>query len=511
MRKSLVVAFLVACAAIAGCTKEPPSTEPAVLKSVAILAADNADLISEDINLEVAESMTARVKGGPKGKTVVLSLTAGENDVIKANNTEVAGGKVSVTEYPVDITVTNSKSGLSAAYELKIGKILGITVAPVLQYAEANAEAGMANDINMAVSKEGTPYFSYLRKATVDGTTDKYNKLSVVKLNGAAMEKVGDYGFTDGSARAAATPITLGFTSDNKPIVMFKGAQVANLISVMQYSGSKWEFVGGEAGATTKFTSSYGAPQFYINPTSKQPGFFYTNSVGSTDANYRNYCEATYTGSAWQQNYSSLASFPKYGAKGGSDGMFYRGVTCNTSNAAYLVTSCNLYGYYVYKMTSAGWTAVVENFCPQDEEYGIPTNLSVKADGAGNVYVFAASSKTAKMQVYKLNEEKKTLETYGTQFTCTAASAGSIKEQAAFAVAADGSMVCVLDGKFYALNKNKQWELVADLAITGTVKSDYFMDYTGADTGVFAIMVQDADKKNKIHVYSFRPEDDDLQ
>jgi len=511
MRKSLVVAFLMASVVIAGCEKEPPCTDPAELKSVAILAADNVDLVSEDINLEVSESMTARVKGGPKDKTIVLSLTAGENDVISANNTQVVGGKVSVTEYPVDITVTNSKSGLSAAYELKIGKILGITVSPVLQYAEANAEAGMGGDIYMAVSKDGVPYFSYLRKATVDGTTEKYNKLSVVKLNGAAMEKVGELGFTDGSARAAATPITLGFASDGKPLVMYKGAQVANFISVMQFTGSKWEFLGDDKGATTKFTATYGFPQFYINPTSKQPGFFYTSYVGSTDANYRNYAEATYSGSAWSSNYSSLAGFPKYAAKGGVDGMFYRGATCNTSSAAYVVTSCNLYGYYVYKMTSAGWTSVVENFCPEGEEYGIPTNLSVKADNSGNVYVLAASSKGAKMQVYKLNEEKKTLETYGTQFTCTAASAGSIAEKMAFAVAADGSMVCVLDGKFYALNKNKQWEQVADLAIAGTVRSEYFMDYNSADTGYFAVMVQDAEKKNKIHVYSFKPEDDDLQ
>lgn len=520
MKKSLVVVATLALAfAFAGCNKEEQEgPAKAALTSVTILAEDNAEYLEEDIEVPVEPSMSVRVKGGGNDKVFIITLAAGEDDAIFVDNEPVLDGKATVdASYPVDIMVRDTVSGMSAAFELKFKNMAGVSIKLVSNWSEPNCEYGYGNDLGMAVAPDGGVYFSYIRKATrdVDGTatTDKYNSVSVAKWNGESMALVGDGGFTDNSVRSAAAPLSMTVKKDGTPVVMFKGAQIANFISVMEYKGGKWAFIGTDQGVSTKFTSSYGAPEYYFIPKTGNPGFFYTSSVGSSDANYRNYADVSFDGSAWQTNYSSLGGdYPKYGAMGTtSDGIFYRAVCCNTSDAAYAVTSSNLYGHYVYKMTDTAWEKVVDNFKPAGEEYGIPTNLAVKADGKGNVYVFAAGSQNPSMQVYKVDEEAKTLVTVGNALACTAGSFGSIKEDAAFAVSESGEIVCVLDGKLYVLNADKQWEYAMDVPIVGTVKSDYQMAYTSADSGVFAVIVENKDENEKavrsISVFKFAPEE----
>ena len=120
---------LASSLAVVSCEREPKGpkdTTPAELKSFKILAADNEGL-TEDIAVEtIAGEMIIRVKGGGVGKTFTATLEAGENDVIKVNDEAVsAEGKASFdATFPVDITVTNSKSELVEHYVLKIGKIL---------------------------------------------------------------------------------------------------------------------------------------------------------------------------------------------------------------------------------------------------------------------------------------------------------------------------------------------------------------------------------------------------
>ena len=125
--------FTIAALAIvaAGCSQKEEdgpgkgkNAEPK-LTSFQILAADNEGLEEDYAPDAIAPSMVVRVPGGGAGKTFVATLSAGEDDIIKLNDEEVVDGKASFdATYAVDIVVTNSKSGKSAQYEVKIGKIL---------------------------------------------------------------------------------------------------------------------------------------------------------------------------------------------------------------------------------------------------------------------------------------------------------------------------------------------------------------------------------------------------
>jgi len=525
MKSAKLIACLVLAASIlASCKKEEPipDTTPAVLTSFAFNSADNSILDKDYAADEIADEMIIRIPEGGSGKTLVATLAAGENDEIKVNDKAVTDGKASVDcSYPIDIVVTNSKSGLSASYVVKVGKILGTVARKVAEYYEPNAELGMGTELSMAISPvDGMPYFAYLRKADIDGTTEKNNNVAVVKWNGSSFDAVGKLGFADNSARAVASPIVIAFDKDNSPNVLYKGGQVANLLSVQKFSGSAWSFVGSEEGISTKFTSSYGIPQFYSNPTSKELGFFYTCYTTKTDPNYRNHTSIEFNGSTWTNSYAVLPNFPAYAAKGGSDGMFYRAAATNTKDAAWIVASTNEYGYYVYKNTGAGWVAVVEGYCPEGESYGIPTNLDIKADAEDNVFILGASSKEAKMQLYKVNEGGKTLDPYADLLSVTPGSMGSVVEQMSFGInPTNGQIVGVLENadrqpQFSFIGSNLRWESFTLLGEANAVKTQYCIDFASDGTGYISYISQfkDADSKthNTIQLYKIGLEDDIL-
>lgn len=340
--------------------------------------------------------------------------------------------------------------------------------------------------------------------ARQDGVKQKQN-LSVIKWDGTAVSQVGKAGFVDVSSNPVSYPISVKVNSKGNPVVMYSGGLVKGLISVMEFNGGNWNFIGTDQGVSQKFSVAYGTPQFYFNPKTGNPGFFYMCSTSKTDPNYRNYTEASYNGSDWSLDFGSLGDFPKY-----SDGsIFYMAAACNTKDVAWIVTSCNQKGYYVYKKTDSSWECVVNNFVPEGEPYGVPSNLSIKADADGNVYVFAAHSSAAKMQLYKVNEAGKSLDIYGNAFVCTPGSSGAIKDQASFDISEKGQFVAVVADKFYVLNADKQWEFANNLYMPGTLGkySSYFMEFTGAESGVFTTTLDDAEGNTSICIYKFGPEE----
>ena len=115
MKKYLWIFAAIATVAF-GCAKEPEKEAkdetPAQLVSFKILAADNEGLAEDYAPDAIAPTMVVRIPGGGQGKTLVATLEAGENDVIKVNDAEIENGKASFdATYAVDIVVTNSKSG----------------------------------------------------------------------------------------------------------------------------------------------------------------------------------------------------------------------------------------------------------------------------------------------------------------------------------------------------------------------------------------------------------------
>lgn len=507
MKKSLVVAILVAAVVAAGCEKNGPEKETytAELTSVSVLAEDNAELISEDIEIPVESSMAVRLSGGGRDKELVLTLVAGKDDAIFIDEEKVIGGKAKIdASFPVDIIVRDTVGNITTAYELKVKNTVGMTIDLVNQYVEENCAAGMEDRLGMAAAPNGDVYITYMSTATVDGVKQKQN-LSVIKWDGTAVSQVGKAGFVDVSSNPVSYPISVKVNSKGNPVVMYSGGLVKGLISVMEFNGGNWNFIGTDKGVSQKFSVAYGTPQFYFNPKTGNPGFFYMCSTSKTDPNYRNYTEASYNGSDWSLDFGSLGDFPKY-----SDGsIFYMAAACNTKDVAWIVTSCNQKGYYVYKKTDSSWECVVNNFVPEGEPYGVPSNLSIKADADGNVYVFAAHSSAAKMQLYKVNEAGKSLDIYGNAFVCTPGSSGAIKDQASFDISEKGQFVAVVADKFYVLNADKQWEFANNLYMPGTLGkySSYFMEFTGAESGVFTTTLDDAEGNTSICIYKFGPEE----
>ena len=276
MKLNRLILAAFAAVAVFACNKpepepEPKDTTPAELKSFALLKADNADILTEDVTVEtIAPTMVVRIPGGGAGKTLVAAVTAGENDVIKANGKEAVDGKITFdASAPVDIIVTNTKSELTATYEVKVGKILATVASFVGSYTEPDAVMG--SDCRIAINpKDNSPYILYTRKKTVDGTAEKNNRLSVIRWDGTAFAAVGALGFTDVDRQAIMCD--LSFCGET-PYVLSYGETAASIAGVRKFTGTEWEPVG-EKGFSEKVTTTYGKPQLVFvgnNPATAMP------------------------------------------------------------------------------------------------------------------------------------------------------------------------------------------------------------------------------------------------
>ena len=456
--------LLVAAMAVVSCRKEEekiPDTTPAELKSFALLQADNAGLDKDYAPEMITESMILRVKGGGVGKSFVATLTAGENDEIKVNDAVVpANGKASFdATFPVDIVVTNKNSGLKASYVAKIGKILELVATKIPSYTEA-ADADHGTAIEVAANPaDGCAYIAYNRKLTVDGTAEKNNNLSVARWNGVAYELVGKSGIADNSSRQ---PILdeFDFGPNGTAYVVHHGEKTSNILGVKQFSGGSWSVLGtDEVGADGTVTTSWGHIDLYFD--GGKPGFVVTGN--KKNYNQRDAYRLYYDGSAWQANVG-ISGLPKYGEgteRGSNAGMFYTGSALTTSDAAYVVTSSNWYGYYLFKVQNNSWTKLVEDFMPEGETFGVPSNLTIRKGTDDKIYVFAASGAQAKMQLYTY--ENNTFVPYANALAYHAGSNSTVADASTFFIRPDGTFVVIRVNsetklpEFCILDENRQW------------------------------------------------------
>ena len=146
--KKYVFALAALVFVLAGCNgkkEDVKDTTPAELVSFQLLKADN-DFLDKDYAPEsIASNMVIRVPGGGMEKTFKATIKVGENDKLYVNGSAVeltdASAKVDFQgKFAVDIDVVNSKSSKTAAYEVKIGKILQLVSKKL---ATMPASAGM--------------------------------------------------------------------------------------------------------------------------------------------------------------------------------------------------------------------------------------------------------------------------------------------------------------------------------------------------------------------------------
>ena len=474
--------------------------EEAVLTSAVFKKADN-DKLAEDVAPEaIAPEMVVRVPGAAFRQELVLTVAAGDNDVIKVNNEEVASGssiKVD-TNFPIDIVVSDAVAGKNVKYVLKVGKILEVVVSKFGSYAE-----GTMNDFTMAVNpNDGAPYFAYTRK--LDG--EKNNGVSVAKWNGSAFELVGPTGVADASARSASKP-KVAFAKDGSVYAYYLAGDVASKPTVRKLDGGAWAVVGAAGITPQNCNTSYLYP-FFIHPATGKPAFFWNGNT-KNQASYRVMNYAGFSGDAWSVNV--VGNAPALGSGGTTNsGMYYTSSAVVTSEKVYIGSSFNEFGYYVHEVAGDGTlTPVVDNFLPTGAPYGLPGNLQLSGSDDA-LYLLAADASANILQVYSVDKSGKTLKPYGAGIPVTISASGSITENAGFAVNPNGGLIIAavdqaekVPGFFY-LNESLQWDAFkVDAPVAN--KSVYYVAFNKDGKGFIAYL-----SANGIELYGAGLEDDIL-
>ena len=429
--------------------------ELAELTGVTFKKADNAAL-TDDVSPEaIAPEMVVRVPGAAFKQELVMTVSAGFNDAIKVNNTAVDNGasiKVD-SSFPIDIAVTDEVAGQTARYVLKVGKILEVVVTKLGVYAE-----GTVNDFTMTLNPtDNLPYFAYTRKVG----EEKNNNVSVAKWNGSAFTLVGPTGLADASSRSASKP-KVTFAKDGTPYAFYLGGDVASRPTVKKLD-SEWTLVGTAGFTPVNNNTSYLYP-FFMHPANAKLFYFWNGNTKNVDS-YRTMNLSTFGGDSWASSTVS-GPVPAYGSGStASSGMYYTSSAAITDSKVYIGSSFNEFGYYVHEVNADGsLTTIVNNFLPDGAPYGLPSNLQLKTGKDGGLYLFAAvAAGDGSMQVFSVDQNAKTLKTYGAGIPITIGSSGSISVGGAFGInPVSGLTVAVYGLKnevpaFIYLDDSLQW------------------------------------------------------
>ena len=430
--------------------------EAAELTAVSFKAADNS-LLDEDVTPDaIASEMVVRVPGSAFRQELTVTVEAGLNDEIKVNNTVVeSGSSIKVdTSFPIDITVTDAIAGTTANYVLKVGKILQYVVTKLGEYAE-----GSMNDFTMKINPSNNmPYFAYVRK--LEGESN--NGISVARWNGSAFEMVGNTGIADVSSRSASKPM-VAFAKDGSVYLKYLAGDVASKPTVKKFNG-EWASVG-IAGFTPQNCNSTYYSAFFIHPSNDKPTLFWTGNSRNTDS-YRTMAVSLFDGSEWASKVVT-GTIPAYGSGStSSSGNYYKSQYVVTDSKAFIASSFNEFGYYVHEVNADGsLTTIVDNYLPEGAPHGLPDNLQFQLGPNDALYVMGAvrTSDGGYMQIYKVDQDAKTLKAYGAASPHITISAnGGISQKYGFGVSpVDGLAVIAFNDSestaFGYLDDNLQW------------------------------------------------------
>ena len=400
--------------------------ETAELTAVSFKKADNAALAADVAPEAIAPEMLVRVPGAAFKQELVMTVSAGFNDAIKVNNAAVeSGSSIKVdTSFPIDIAVTDEVAGQTVRYVLKVGKILEVVVTKLGVYAE-----GTVNDFTMTLNPtDNLPYFAYTRKVG----DEKNNNVSIAKWNGSAFTLVGPTGLADASSRSASKP-KVTFAKDGTPYAFYLGGEVASRPTVKKLD-SEWTLVGTAGFTPANNNTSYLYP-FFMHPANAKLFYFWNGNTKNVDS-YRTMNVSTFGGDSWASSTVS-GPVPAYGSGStASSGMYYTSSAAVTDSKVYIGSSFNEFGYYVHEVNADGsLTTLVNNFLPEGAPYGLPSNLQLKTGKDGGLYLFAAvAAGDGSMQVFSVDQNAKTLKTYGAGIPITIGSNGSISVGGAFGI-----------------------------------------------------------------------------
>ena len=512
----LFAAFAAASLLFFSCGKEknesPKDTTPAELKSFTLLAEDNDGLEVDYAVQSIAPEMVLRIPGGGIGKTLKATLTAGENDVIKVNDVDIADGKVSFNAtFPVDVVVTNSKSGLVSSYVVKVGKILNLVCSELPTYTETPDASHSLSSFVAANPVDGNLYLAYERQLMVESTDsekpglvlEKYKNVSVVKWNGAAYEIVGNSGIADNSSRATNIA-EFDFDADGNAYVIHYGEKTANTPGVKKFDGTSWSILGPQE-FEDKINTTFGEATFYMD--GGKPSF-----IVMSRTNIYHSAIFSFDGTAWNCK-NDIPGTPAYDAAAKKD-QFWRAVSLTDGDQTYIVSAYNQHGLYMHSVKNNTFTPLVSEFKPEGQEYVLP-NMTLRKGVDGKLYLLASILEPAAMQVFRYNEQAKIFETYTEPLTgyTIGGTLNSIQQPTTFFILPTGQFVVIRIKDEYPeycmLDENRKW--------TEWTKASTKKHYSQCDaamskdgTILMAYISRGDDKVNRIESSIIKLEDDVL-
>ena len=489
----IAIAGIVAMMAIS-CQEKPADQEkqgPAELVSFGFYQEDNAEIIDRDYVASIISQETViRIPDGGAGKTLVARIEVGENDEAVVNGEPITDGKATVdAAYPIDIIVTDSASGLSSAYVVKVGKILGAEMVYLATYTESGAE--LDGDFHMRVNPvDGLPYIVYVRNLP-----NEENQASMVRWNGSAFEAVGQLGFTGGATAEEIRLPMVAFDSEGTPYISCRDSNNPDKeVSVYKYSGS-WTKLGN----TDEECSSSYEPLIFVNPANDYPVVCYQG---------RNVHKAYMVSSAYDG--SSMSPVSKVNP---TTNNYCRSRSVTVGNVVYVLSVFSNGGYWLYKYENNTWTPVIENYHQTNTHF---INVAIDADSQGNVYALFADNYAGGdyvVQVYQVDFEKSTFVPIGNQLT----SMGASDKYAMFDFAINpvtGQMVAIYrDAEFettgihfgYVESDTGLWSDFTKIGTSATERCYPYIDYAPNGDGYAVVS-----SENGLDLYKIQTEEDIL-
>ena len=476
--KKFVFALAALAVALVSCTKggeQEKDTTPARLLSFQILKADNA-FLDKDYSAElIAPTMVIRIPGGGMDKSFTAVVKVGEFDKLYVNGAKVelqdATAKVQFQgKFAVDIEVVNEKSSKSAAYEVKIGKILQLVTKKLATLPASEGMVYTSSSYKTAVNPQtGELWVAY----SFTPTGGKKN-IGVKKYSNNAFVQVGQEGIVTGESTVAVASIyCFIFDASGTPYILYKAGDVSNLMSVRKFDGADWVLVGN-AGFGQKQSSIGCGAQLYFDAAGN-PGVVYTLDRRGTTSAYGN--EICYLESnEWKS--TVISGFPAYDA-GTNAGLFYSGTAVKMNGKTYGFATANQYGMYVYELSGASWaTKIVDNYKAEGEDFMNPGNFSL-AIKDGKILMLGTLTKTKQDQLFLFDGQGFT--PYGGTFDVSegwlSSSTNSPSEAHMGVNPVTGQVVVIRTDennypKYSILNDNLQWEEFVYLGTTTTKEAE---------------------------------------
>ena len=360
---------------------------------------------------------------------------------------------------------------------------------------------GAISDFTMAINPaDNLPYFAYTRKVG-----DENHNVSIAKWNGSAFSLVGPAGLADASVRSASKP-KVAFGKDGTVYAFYLGGEVTGRPTVKKLE-SEWVLVGDAGFTPYSNNSSYDYP-FFVHPANGKLFYFWNGNNKNVDG-YRTMNVSTFDGYSWSSSTVS-GVIPAYGSGiSSSSGMYFTSYAALTGEKAYIASSLNQFGYYVHEVNADGnLTTIVDNHLPNGAPYGLPSNLQLKTDSNGSLYLFAANAGgDGSMQIYKVDTDGMTLKAHGDGIPIEIGSTGAIIADCAFGISPTNGLIVAIIGNpsttpaFKFLDGNLHWnDFDVDSSIAPSPGEFFSIEFDKDGKGYIAFR-----SANKIELYGVNP------